>query len=47
VIKNEDNGNKVTIGDGRVCPEHFDPNVLEVFKRIHLELKKIYDEIRD
>lgn len=37
----------IIIGDGRVSPEHFDPNVLEVFKRIHLELKKIYDEIRD
>ena len=37
----------ITLGDGRVCPEHFDPSVLEVFKRIHLDFKKIYEEIRD
>jgi HD-GYP domain-containing protein (c-di-GMP phosphodiesterase class II) len=37
----------ITIGDGRVNPEHFEPNVLEVFKRIHLDFKNIYEEIRD
>jgi HD-GYP domain-containing protein (c-di-GMP phosphodiesterase class II) len=37
----------ITVGDGRVCPEHFEPDVLEAFKRIHLDFKKIYEEIRD
>jgi hypothetical protein len=37
----------ITIGDGRVSPEHFEPSVLEAFKRIHLDFKKIYEEIRD
>lgn len=37
----------ITIGDGRVNPEHFEPNILEVFKRIHLDFKNIYEEIRD
>ncbi|MBK5242632.1 HD domain-containing phosphohydrolase [Clostridium sp.] len=36
----------ISMGDGRVNPEHFDPNVLEVFKRMHLDFKKIYEEIR-
>lgn len=34
-------------GDGRVNPEHFDPAVLEAFKKIHLDYKKIYEELRD
>lgn len=33
----------ITIGDGRVGPEHFDPNVLAAFKRIHLDFKKNYE----
>ncbi|MFT5871444.1 MAG: hypothetical protein ACI8WT_000364 [Clostridium sp.] len=37
----------ITLGDGRVSPEHFEPSVLEAFKRIHLDFKKIYQEIRD
>ncbi|MEK6266645.1 MAG: HD domain-containing protein [Clostridium sp.] len=37
----------ITIGDGRVSPEHFEPSVLAAFKRIHLDFKKIYEEIRD
>jgi HD-GYP domain-containing protein (c-di-GMP phosphodiesterase class II) len=37
----------ITIGDGRVSPEHFEPIILEAFKRIHLDFKKIYEEIRD
>ncbi|WP_291636732.1 HD domain-containing phosphohydrolase, partial [Clostridium sp.] len=37
----------ITVGDGRVIPGHFEPNVLGAFKRIHLDLKKIYEEIGD
>ena len=37
----------ITIGDGRVNPEHFDPAILEVFKKVHLDFKKIYEEIKD
>lgn len=31
-------------GDGRVMPQHFDPQLLEIFKDKHLEFKKIFDE---
>ncbi len=31
-------------GDGRVMPQHFDPKLLGVFKSMHLEFKKIFDE---
>ena len=31
-------------GDGRTKPEHFDPKVLSVFEKYHLEFKKIFDE---
>jgi HD-GYP domain-containing protein (c-di-GMP phosphodiesterase class II) len=37
----------ITLGDGRVSPEHFEPAILEVFKRIHLDFKRIYEEIMD
>ncbi len=31
-------------GDGRVMPTHFDPHLLEAFKKAHLQFKKIFDE---
>ncbi len=34
-------------GDGRTKPEHFDPEVLSTFERIHRELEEIYEEIKD
>lgn len=37
----------ITIGDGRVNPEHFAPDILEAFKKIHLDFKKIYEELGD
>jgi Response regulator containing a CheY-like receiver domain and an HD-GYP domain len=37
----------ITLGDGRVNPEHFDPKVLEAFKRIHEDFKSIYEKLKD
>ena len=34
-------------GDGRVMPEHFDPKLLEIFRKIHTELEKIFNENAD
>ena len=34
-------------GDGRVMPEHFDPKLLDIFRKIHPDLKKIFDENAD
>ncbi len=37
----------ITVGDGRTLPSHFDPDVLEVFKKYHLEFAQIYDTLAD
>jgi len=35
----------ITIGDGRVMPEHFDPQVLDIFKKRHRDFCDIYEDI--
>ena len=37
----------ITVGDGRVMPENFDPEVLNAFKKIHLGFNKIYEELSE
>lgn len=37
----------ITLGDGRVNPEHFDPKVLEAFKRVHEDFRNIYYKLKD
>lgn len=34
-------------GDGRVNPDHFDPKVLEAFKKNHSEFNDICEELAD
>ncbi len=37
----------MTEGDGRVLPQHFDPNLLEIFKKHAHEFAEIYDKNTD
>ena len=37
----------ITQGDGRVMPEHFDPDVLEVFGEMHADFRKIAYQLAD
>lgn len=34
-------------GDGRTLPQHFDPQLLDVFRDIHRDLAAIYDQLHD
>jgi hypothetical protein len=36
----------ITVGDGRVEPKHFDPYVLEIYKKFHKELDEIYEKMK-
>jgi response regulator RpfG family c-di-GMP phosphodiesterase len=37
----------LTDGDGRTLPAHFDPQVLEMFKKLHRHLEEIYETRKD
>lgn len=37
----------ILVGDGRTSPDHFDPIVLDAFKKCHLEMKKAFDDNPD
>ncbi len=37
----------ITEGDGRTLPEHFCPDILDVFRGFHKELEAVYEEYRE
>lgn len=37
----------ITKGDGRTMPEHFDPDILRIFKEVHKEFEEIYNTLKD
>jgi HD-GYP domain-containing protein (c-di-GMP phosphodiesterase class II) len=37
----------ISEGDGRTLPEHFDPELLELFKRIAPSMERIFEEFKD
>jgi putative two-component system response regulator len=46
-LSHEETFNIITKGDGRTRPEHFDPDVLNVFRKVAGNLDAIYNEFRD
>ena len=46
-ISHEETYKIITLGDGRVNPEHFDPMVLKAFKNIHMDFERAYDQLKD
>ena len=37
----------ITEGDGRTAPGHFDPRILDLFRRHHEEFEQIFEDNRD
>ncbi|KJU84295.1 response regulator containing a CheY-like receiver domain protein and an HD-GYP domain protein [Candidatus Magnetobacterium bavaricum] len=37
----------ITVGDGRTLPQHFDPEVLEAFKKVALDFVDIFHSCQD
>lgn len=46
-LSHEETVNIITVGDGRTMPEHFDPEVLETFKRISPLFNDIFNNFKE
>lgn len=45
-LSHEETYSIITEGDGRTMPEHFDPRILDAFRRVHREFGRIYSDTR-